>query len=673
MAAGLGAPPVRAAIRPVASKVDLSNPYAIQLMLSKKPIDRSAIPKLPVGLRRYRLYISESNRNGKTIYQLRLGFFATAREAATHQGTLSKLFPGNWVTRVPVIERRESIRTQIVQAKPKIVTPKTRKTLRELSPEEEQRLIRLMDEGRKAVTRGDYDRAIQIYTGVLKIPDHSYQQDALEFLGLSRERNGQLAHAKAQYEHYLELYPDGPGASRVRQRLAGIVTASNEPKEKLKRSKRGNAKVTWNFNGSASQYYRYNVAVDQTGNTDELESSISTDLDLNLRRRGGSYNLRSRFSGDHRYDFLQKGSVSRLQITTVYVDVSQRGGPWSGRVGRQTQTSGGVLGRYDGFTAGYRLAPKRQINLVAGFPVDIANSEQITTKTHFFGLNADLGTYAEAWDFNLFAIQQVADGITDRRAIGTEVRYFRTNRSLFGLYDYDVLFGKTNTMLLLGNLTLPDKSTLNMMVDIRKSPVLTTSNALQGQTVSTIDALVDLLGESTTRDVALDRTPTSRTLTFGGTHPLNDRVQLNADLTLSRLGASPASAGVSAIPKSAQEYFFNGQVIVNRLLRDNDVTILGGRYANTTTARSVSLLFNTRYPVGTRWRLNPRARLDLRDNFTDQSKYVALFPSFRADYRVGRQMLLEVEVGGDWTNNFFNGDTETTYGYYITAGYRLSF
>lgn len=32
-------------------------------------------------------------------------------------------------------------------------------------------------------------------------------------LGLARERNGQLAHAKAEYEEYLREYPNGEGAA----------------------------------------------------------------------------------------------------------------------------------------------------------------------------------------------------------------------------------------------------------------------------------------------------------------------------------------------------------------------------------------------------------------------------------------------------------------------------
>ncbi|MBI5136725.1 MAG: SPOR domain-containing protein [Nitrospirae bacterium] len=675
--AGLAAPPVRT-VRPITPKVDLTAPYAIQLMLSETPISPTALPQLPVALRAYRLYVAESAQGGKAIYQLRLGFFTTTGEASQYQRALAADFPGNWVTKVPIVERRDSVRTQIQQTGPAPAPATAQRPLRALTDEEEKTLIELMDQGRKAITRGDYPRAIQIYTKVLTIPDHSYQQDAQEFLGLARERNGQFAHAKAEYERYLEVYPEGTGADRVRQRLAGLVTATRAPQERLKKSERRDQAVRWDVGGGINQYYRYDVNIDQDGNQDVLQSALSSDLDVNLRRRGGALNVRTRLSADHRYDFLSastnNGSASAARITTLYVDLSHRSNPWSGRLGRQTQTSGGVLGRYDGFNLGYRLAPRRQLNLVAGFPVDIANSEQITYKRYFVGINADLGTYADAWDFNLFAIQQIAyDAVVDRRAVGTEVRYFRPNRSLFGLFDYDIMFGKVNTMLLLGNLTLPDKSTLSLTIDVRKSPVLTTSNALQGQPYGTIETMRYVLGVNRTREVALDRTPTSRTLTLGATHPINGRVQINADVTVSKLGGTPASEGVLAVAGTGDEFFINTQMIVNHLIRDDDVTILGARYANTSTATSTSLNFNMRYPVGNRWRINPRAHIDYRDNFTDKSKLIGIFPSIRADYRLGRLFQLEMETGGDWSGNFFNGAREDTYGYYATLGYRINF
>ncbi|GEM_PF-1769227 len=85
---------------------------------------------------------------------------------------------------------------------------------------------RLFSDARAAVTAAEYDRAVQILTKLLAMPANPYSADAQETLGIVRERNGQLAHAKAEYEIYLQTYPNGAGAERVKQRLAAIETAA---------------------------------------------------------------------------------------------------------------------------------------------------------------------------------------------------------------------------------------------------------------------------------------------------------------------------------------------------------------------------------------------------------------------------------------------------------------
>ena len=57
----------------------------------------------------------------------------------------------------------------------------------------------LMLEARNLVAAGDLSRAIQLYTKVLQLPGHSRQPEAQEYLAVARDKNGQSAHAKAEY------------------------------------------------------------------------------------------------------------------------------------------------------------------------------------------------------------------------------------------------------------------------------------------------------------------------------------------------------------------------------------------------------------------------------------------------------------------------------------------
>jgi len=98
------------------------------------------------------------------------------------------------------------------------------------SPQAQGPMADLMKDANRRLTDGDNAGAIRIYTKVLQSPQHEYSRAALEYLGLARERKGQLAHAKALYKDYLTRYPEGQDADRVRQRLAGLLTARDTPK-----------------------------------------------------------------------------------------------------------------------------------------------------------------------------------------------------------------------------------------------------------------------------------------------------------------------------------------------------------------------------------------------------------------------------------------------------------
>jgi len=89
----------------------------------------------------------------------------------------------------------------------------------------------LITDARASLTGGDYARAIQLLTKLSEQPASPANREARELLGVARERNGQMAHAKGEYEAYLRIYPDGPDSDRVRQRLAALIAAGGRPAE----------------------------------------------------------------------------------------------------------------------------------------------------------------------------------------------------------------------------------------------------------------------------------------------------------------------------------------------------------------------------------------------------------------------------------------------------------
>lgn len=115
----------------------------------------------------------------------------------------------------------------------------------------------LLAEARTAMTAGDNAHAVQLLTRILQTPDAPSARDAQELLGVARERAGQRAHARAEYEEYLRRYPSGEGADRVRQRLAALLALEAPARPELRRAERRapSGGSHWDANASFSQLY----------------------------------------------------------------------------------------------------------------------------------------------------------------------------------------------------------------------------------------------------------------------------------------------------------------------------------------------------------------------------------------------------------------------------------
>jgi len=647
--------------------INIANePYAIQLKLSEQRPNRIRLPKLDL-FKHYRLYVTTIKINQKRWYQLRLGFFPNLALARTANRELQNSFPGSWIVKVPIQERKRSAKLALAPTHlaPTIGTG----TLPPLSHKE---LAKMMEKARRAMAGGQLSHAIALYTKILRYPKHPYRQDALEYLGVARERRGQLAHAKAIYEKYLRLYPKGEDAQRIKQRLEAIITARDIPRKKAYGRKKRKIPASWMVYGGFSQFYRRDTSfVDHAGESVD-QSSLINDLDVTGRYRDGRYDIRTRFSGGYDYDFLDLGS-NDTRITSLYIDGIDKERNLSGRLGRQTLSTGGVLGRFDGLRLNYQIDQQTKINFVSGFPVESLTNSPIDTERFFYGINADLGTYLDAWDFNTFYLKQMVNGIIDREAVGGEARYFENERSLLASLDYDIDYARLNLLQLLGNMTLPtSKTTLNMLLEYRLSPILTTSNALIGQSSDHINNLKKIFNNDTIQNLADDRTAGYTTFSLGATQPLNPLFQLSGEVTVSKLDDTPGSGGVDPADGTGYEFFYDLQLIGNNLLGKNDLSILGLRYSDTDNASTTTLSMDSRFPITPLFRINPRVLLDYRSLRPNGDQWT-LSPSVRLDYEWRRSYHLELDAGAEWsTRNLSNGNEDSS-AYFINTGYRIDF
>ena len=531
----------------------------------------------------------------------------------------------------------------------------------------------LMREAYAAMTSSDFGRAILLYTQIIQTGRPLERQQAQEFLGLARERNDQKAHAIAEYEEYLRLYPEGEGAERVRQRLAGLLTATAKAPSRMRRESRAPKDWTWSLSGSVAQYYDRHESFNEITGRRVDQSALDNFLDLNAGVRGENLASNFRFSGSYTKDFLDDGPGNIGRLSALYGDANLSDHGLFARLGRQTRYSGGVLGRFDGAHLRYTVDPQARLNLVGGMPVAQTRDLFLNSDTYFFGASVDLGPFDRRWDGNVFAIGQISHGLTDRRGVGGELRYFDENLTALSLVDYDIFFNELNTALFTGTWIFPNQATAFVSADYRRSPILSINDALIGQTATSVSDLLGTFTADELRQIALDRASVSRSATIGGSYPLDTRFQVSGDVTASKISGTVPSFGVEGLPGTGLELYYSAQVTGTSMIKQGDVASVGVRYSDATSNDRYTLQINTRYPIDSAIRVGPRLRLDYRQNKDDDGKAVSAIPSIRFNYLWSRDIQFELEVGADWTRTTTNGVDDTTMGYLIFVGHRIDF
>lgn len=654
--------------------------YIISLKTSSDLKDFNQIINNPL-IARHALYISDLEVDKRTWYQYRVGFFTSEKAAESILSGLNNTFPLARVIRISPEEKK--IATAKIRAFTAVVKPEAQSRPKLAHPEKAHTVYKsLINKGSRALSDKQYNTAIKHFSVLLSYPENGYSKDAQELLGFAYELAGKISQARTEYETYISLYPESRGVIRIKQRLAGLITARKPAPGKLQDLKKKDIKPEWNIYGSLSQFYRRDtssldintenesIIINTTDKRVNL-SELDTILNLNAHRRSNDSDIRARFTGGYIYDFKADKESNTAPVNELYIDMLDLNRNINARLGRQTSNRGGVFGRFDGIDTGYQVSDWFKINLATGYLVNSV-FHSADSENFFTSIKADFGTFLNAWDFSVYHMKQMEGEITGREAIGTEFRYFHPTRSLFGLIDHDILFDKTNTILLNGTWTLQNRTSFNATLDIRQSPLISAKSALQSQTFESIDEMLSSYSEQEIYQISEDRTAEVKTFITGISYPLSQQYMLNADFTTSKISATSASAGVEATPETDTEFYFNTQLVGTSVFKQDDTSITGLSYNDTTNSDTLTLRWNYRILATENLRINPRISVADRDNSNNTSQSIYGL-AFKMDYRWGRQTSFEFELGGETSDKTLVSGEENNKIYFFNLGYHHNF
>jgi hypothetical protein len=315
---------------PVAPETLAQFRYIIRLASFASVTQMQRAQPLPGEFANYELMISEARRQGRTEYDLVLGYFPTEKAAQEARQRLLRRYPLAEV--IDLGETRPVPPAAPVAAAPRPPAPPAppppaiapvpaaraepplpaavAPTVPAIaSAEVEARAAGLMAAARAALDARNDALATERLNELLMLPPNRQSRDAQELAGVARERAGEVQKARAEYELYLKLYPDGEGAARVRERLAALAAPVAAAPRRVERvPQRG-------LTGTLSQYYyggrtKVETAFDTPTTPDRSTftatdlSALVTNVDLTLRNRTES--------GDTRFVLRDTNSVSFL-------------------------------------------------------------------------------------------------------------------------------------------------------------------------------------------------------------------------------------------------------------------------------------------------------------------------------------------------------------------------
>ena len=534
----------------------------------------------------------------------------------------------------------------------------------------------IASKARLALTAELYDEAIPLLLQLRQDGSEDQKIFAQEFLGVAREKKGQLSFANAEYERFLLEYPDSLEASRVEDRLSALRGLQDLARAtKLSRGTRQQPRKDehWSTFGSLASSYRYSRNIADNGDSYDSMSLLGLDGDLSARYRSDEFDWRVRFSGGHYQDLRDDDSQTSDRVRYLNMMAETADGHYKAQLGRQRAHNGGVIGRFDGVALSTQATERMRLNFVAGYPVDTSRQTNVETDRDLYGLNVDFEDIWNSADLNVFYIRQNIDGVVDREAVGGEGHYISDKSSLYALVDYDIHFGEINALVLNGNHQLPAETRLNWSLNMRKSPYLSTRNALIGQGLDSIDALQNaLLSEDEIEDLANDRTRDSKTASVMLSRPMNERMEISGTLTWLDLSDTPASGGVPAYEGTGGQYYMDMRVTGRQIFGERDTSFVSTRFYKLQSSDIWSFYANSRLPVGQRWSLNPRIRIDHRDNSNDTTQW-NFAPAVRAQYQADRHIVFSEGGLIYYRTKYSELDDQDFKIWFAYLGYRYSF
>ena len=357
-------------------------------------------------------------------------------------------------------------------------------------------------------------------------------------------------------------------------------------------------------------------------------------------------------------------------VSAAYVDYRRLESRLSVRVGRQSAIGGALFGLFDGVSMAMPFAGDYKFDAMLGVP---ANTLVSAPQQGLAGVMIEADNLAPHWGGNVSLVQQTTEGITDRRAMGLDARYFGDTVSLFSQLDYDVNFNVLNAATLQGSMPGPWDTTLTMMVDDRKAPSLQLSNALISSGYTSLSQLLAMNSLADVQAMALSTTAEAKQAMFSVSRALSPKWQGSMDFRYADVSALPAIGNFQATPATGAQYNVSLQLTGSNLYSTRDVNGINVSYLTSPTLTGTQIGFNNMTGIwGALGSLEPSIRYYTQNDNTGTT-VTRITPGLRLSYKISNRASVMGEGIYETSQTDGPGTHETSTAFYYYLGYRYDF
>jgi tetratricopeptide (TPR) repeat protein len=647
--------------------------YAVVLQTSTVTTSDSLL-RIPAALQDYVVFSRPAAVDGGIGQALAVGYFKTQEDAESVRRRILMRFPEASILRMD--PDLPSAATPVPPVPP-IGNDSASVQVQPEPSRDNSGAEHLLDQAREAYSQQRFSEAADLLNRALLLPPNTATEPAQELIGLAWEGMRDIERARIEYNLYMRLYPNGEGAKRVAQRLIEMGSGPVPGTRFAEAAAGSKSQSGFSYSGGISQFYyggssksesliNISAGIDQNTLSRTNQSALVTSLDLTGRYKSDSADTKIVLRGNSSSNFVAT-SKAQSSLGAAYLDYRNLNNRLGLRVGRQSAIAGSMFGLFDGISLSMPISGDMKLSGSFGVP---ANTLVTAPSQQLLGVMLEADNVFDRWGGSISLVDQKTEEISDRRAMGLEVRYFGEGVSVFSQMDYDLNFEKINAFTLQGSMQGPMDTSITLLVDDRKAPSLQLSDALISSGTTSLKTLLQLKSLAEVKELALGTAAQARQAMISVSRSLSPKWQSSADIRYSEIGELPAIGNFQAMPATGAQYALSFQLTGSNLYSSRDINGFNLSILNSSTLQGTQFAYNNLTGF-----LDNKASLEFSISLYRQTdnasvKVNRVSPGIRLSYKLSEHASLmgETIFEQSTTDGPINHDSSSAYFFYL--GYR---